>query len=136
MSNTVHHEELDKYMRDDPNWATWSTGSILAHIHPAQPMHHVREDSLEEHLCLRYALTSLLHKQLPVPILDAPHGDMGTCKPCREALEEERRKFRERFEEDDPYDLSTEADTDSDPDGSKRGARYEFRILIILTNSQ
>lgn len=89
LSKAKRRDELDAYMRKSERykggWDEWATGSTLWDVNPAQePLTPEREKSLEEHLYLRYALTSLMCKQVPAEFQELPPGDFHKCRVCRE----------------------------------------------------
>ncbi|VDC06751.1 unnamed protein product [Peniophora sp. CBMAI 1063] len=96
---------LDKYMRKRPHeanaWDGWALGNILRDANPHQPYTPEREESLEDHLLLRYALTSLQTlKQWPVAFFDRPRGDVHKCRRCYEEERQQREEERKKMEEE------------------------------------
>ncbi|VDC01751.1 unnamed protein product [Peniophora sp. CBMAI 1063] len=119
-------EQLDAYMRKRTHeaqaWDAWALGNLLRDVNPFQPLTPEREESLEDHLMLRYMLTSLSSlKQWPIEFLDRPRGDFHQCGLCREEERKKREEERgapgeegmtERFEEE--WDLMGEQELEDE----------------------
>ncbi|VDC02633.1 unnamed protein product [Peniophora sp. CBMAI 1063] len=117
-------EFLDSYTQRRTNeahvWDEWALGNLLRDVNSFQPLPPEREESLEDHLMLRYMLMLLKSlKQWPIEFMDRPRGGLHKCVTCHEedqkkCLEERgtlgEQDMVERFEEE--WDLSMPGEGD------------------------